>query len=272
LSDESHSRAVWLPGPADFPRLHADEMPQKDGLCGPFWVSLALRARGVGAVDGAEVGQDLVAAAAGSKLASGDPYRWLPQGEEPRTDYLMDLPVVDEADGGSGTSAVGLMRAVETLGGEALACVPVAGPWRESDVESLFEAPVADPTAILVANVRTGAFVGSHPHPAALVRAAAGDPTALPERDWDVGHFVNPMLYLEAPEGALVLVRDTYRSLGVAGHHWQTAESLAAALRRGDGSQGGVLTLCSPGARASIEQRLESSGMRVEPWDNGTRD
>jgi hypothetical protein len=259
---------VWLAGPPGFAALYDAELPQKDGLCGPFWLSLALRASGVLAGDGIELGQDAVAVAAGSKLAKGDPSRWLPPRETSRADYHLDLPVVDED--ASGTSVAGLVRAADQLGRDALAIVAIAGPWDEEAVGALFETAAVDRTALLLANVQTGAFVGSHASFRQLTEAAQGNASELPGSDWDVGHFVNPMLYLEGPHSALVLIRDTYPSLGADGHHWQTAGSLAAALARNDGRQGGVLVLCSPVARSSIEATAATAGLRVEIWDNGT--
>lgn len=259
---------MWLAGPPGFAALYEAELPQKDGLCGPFWLSLALRARGVVARDGTELGQDAVALAAGSKLAKGDPSRWVPPGETSRADYQADLPVVDE--GASGTSVAGLVDAAESLGGNALTAVSIAGPWSEEAVTALCETAAGDPSALLLANVQTGAFVGSHASFRQLVEAAQGNARELPGPDWDVGHFVNPMLYLEGPHSALVLIRDTYPSLGTDGHHWQTAGSLAAALARNDGREGGVLVLCSPTARSAIEATAGAAGLRVEMWDNGT--
>lgn len=270
LSNRSSGFAVWLPGPGDFAALHAADMPQKDGLCGPFWVALALRALGVSGPDGGVVGDDLVARSAGSKLAMGDPYPWLPEGAHPRTDYTLDHPIV-EADQ-SGTSIPGLLRAVETVAGGALVALPVSGSWSEEMIGALFKAASCDSGALLIANVRTGAFIGSHARPAALIKAATGDDANLPGPDWDVGHFVNPLLWLEGPRGALVLIRDTYPSLGAEGYHWQTAASLAAALSRGDGKEGGVLVLCEPAADVGIREQLPAAGLRIGPWDNGTPD
>jgi hypothetical protein len=231
-------------------------------------LSLALRASGVVARDGTQLGQDAVAVAAGSKLAKGDPSRWLPPGETSRADYHADLPAVDED--ASGTSVAGLVDAAASLGASSLTAVAIAGPWSEEAVRALFETAALDPSALLLANVQTGAFIGSHASFRQLIDAAQGNVTELPGPDWDVGHFVNPMLYLEGPHSALVLIRDTYPSLGSDGHHWQTADSLAAALARNDGRQGGVLTLCSLTARSAIEAKAASAGLRVEMWDNGT--
>jgi Family of unknown function (DUF6885) len=209
-----------------------------------------------------------VAVAAGSKLAEGDPSPWLPPGETSRADYRAHLPVVS-ADR-SGTSVPGLVRAAETIGGDSLTAVPISGPWTERSVGALFQIAAVDPAAVLLANVQTGAFFGSRVSFPELIEAAYGHPSELPGADWDVGHFVNPMLYLEGPHQDLILIRDTYPSLGIRGHHWQTASSLSSALARSDGRQGGVLVLCSPTARAAIEAGASRAGLRVDTWDNGS--
>lgn len=267
MTRESRS-AIWLAGPPEFAALHDAELPQKDGLCGPFWLSLALRAAGATGPGGVEPSQDVVALAAGSKLAEGDPLRWVPPGEASRGDHQADLPVVS-ADL-SGTSVPGLVRAAEAIGGDALSTVAISGPWTEHTVRALFEIAAADLAAVMLANVQTGPFFGSHASFRQLIDVAYGHTSGLPGPDWDVGHFVNPMLYLEGPHQALVLIRDTYPSLGIRGHHWQTADSLCAALNRRDGRHGGVLVLCSPVARPAIEAAARTAGLQMEMWDNGT--
>lgn len=66
-------------------------------------------------------------------------------------------------------------------------------------------------------------------------------------------------------------MRDSYPSLGWNAHHLQPPRSLAAALRRADGRQGGVL-LVAPRDRTEEGERLAGElGLEVGPWDNGTR-
>ena len=109
-----------VPEPPALSALHAEEMPQKDQLCGAFWGTLALAAAGHRA------DQDEVALRAGTSLATGDPSEWLPPGASPRTDYRLAIPVAED-EPSSGTSATGVARAVEELSEGALAVVPVAG-------------------------------------------------------------------------------------------------------------------------------------------------
>ncbi len=126
---------------------------------------------------------------------------------------------------------------IEELSGKALAVVPVAGPWRGDTVLDLVEAAASTaPASVLVANLRSGALWGSRPPAAALLGHLAGAPVEPPPPDWDAGHFVTMVAGIRGGRRALVLVRDTYPTLGWGGYHLQPAEALA--LSRGDGREG----------------------------------
>ena len=253
-----------VPDPRDFALLHERAMPQKDQLCGAFWGALALAAAGY-AVD-----QDEVAIRAGTSLAEGDPTQWLPPGASPRVDYSASLPVA--TDGAhSGTSAPGLARSIEELSDGTLSVVPVAGPWTAHTVVSLIEgAAAATPECTLVANLRTGKLWGSRAPARILLDHLHGRPVEAPAPDWDCGHFVTVAACMSAAGGALVTLRDTYPQLGWGGYHLQPAGAVAAALERGDGSEGGVLCVCAASAAAELAGRLEKAGFELRHWDNGT--
>ena len=254
-----------VPDPRGFALLHERAMPQKDQLCGAFWGALALAAAGY-AVD-----QDEVALRAGTTLAEGDPARWLPPGASPRADYGASLPVAtDEAH--SGTSAPGLARSIEELSEGSLAVVPAAGPWSASTVVSLIEVAAATPVCTLVANLRTGKLWGSRPPVRLLLDHLLGRQVEAPAPDWDCGHFVTIAACTSAAGGALVTLRDTYPQLGWGGYHQQPAEAVAAALERGDGSEGGVLCVCAAAAAEDLAARLEETGFELRHWDNGSFD
>ena len=97
--------------------------------------------------------------------------------------------------------------------------------------------------ATLIANVRTGLFWGSRPDPAIVLAHLRGEAVDPPPADWDVGHFVNLAALARGPAGEIVVVRDTYQELGLGGHHLQPPDRVAAALRRGDGHEGGMLAV-----------------------------
>jgi hypothetical protein len=89
-----------------------------------------------------------------------------------------------------------------------------------------------------------------------------------PPADWDVGHFVELTQLLRGRRGALVLVRDSYPSLGWAGVHLQPPNAVAAALMRGDGRGGGVLAVGSSNSAFDAEQLASRVGLEVKMWDN----
>lgn len=242
-------------------------MPQKDQLCGPFWGALVLSAFGRPA------DSEAVALRAGTVLAEGDPAGWLPPGAAPRTDYRVPLPTTrDETL--AGTSATGLARAVEELSEGDLAVLPVAGPGTAGAVVDLVEAvSFAAPGCVLVANLRTGHLWASRPNPNHLLdHLLGGGAEERPAADWDVGHFLQLVAAVRGPGGALVALRDTYPGLGWRGHHLQPAGVVAAALRRNDGAEGGVLCLCPISEVGTLRGHLEAADFGLRHWDNGTPD
>lgn len=245
--------------------LHREAVPQKDQLCGAFWGSLALSAAGY------PVGQDEVALHAGTALAEGDPADWLPPGAAPRTDYTRTLPVEPE-EKLSGTSASGLARAVADLSGGALEVIPIAGEWTARSVIHLLEICAAMPLCMLIANLRTGGLWASRQPVPLFLDHLRGLEVEAADPDWNCGHFVSLAGSLHGPGGTLVLIRDTYPQLGWGGYHLQPATAVAAALNRGDGSEGGVLCVCETPASETLSGRLEGAGFDLRHWDNGTPD
>jgi hypothetical protein len=244
------------------PDLYAEEAQQMDNLCGCFWASLALRAAGF------DADQEAVALAARSILPGGDPLTHIFPGSAPRNDYRVDLPLAAVPET-AGTAAPPLAEAIELLSGSALTVLPVAGPWTSDRVCALMDAGAATP-ATLIANVRTGLFWGARPDPEVVIDHLMGGSPDPPPADWDVGHFVNLAALVRGPAGSIVIVRDTYQELGLQGHHLQPPERVAAALRRDDGSEGGVLAVCASPLVTGLRDRLEAGGFELRHWDNGT--
>jgi hypothetical protein len=238
--------------------LHRVMMPQKDNLCGAFWGALVLTAAGLDGVD-----QDLVALESGTLLPEGGeppPLRGVPS----RLDYRLDLPLASKRE--SGTSGRGLAIAIERLSGGRLAALPVAGPWTAETVADLVSLDAQMP---LIANIDTGALWGASADRGQLQRHLDSGSDDGPASDWSVGHFTNPVAIQRGMRGAIVTVRDTYPALG-GGVHLQPASRFAAALRRADGREGGVLCVCDAGRAAGLERDLVARGLQVRHWDNGT--
>ncbi len=254
-----------LPGSERIAALQAEERQQKDNLCGCFWAALVLRAHGFAAVD-----QDDVALRAGSLLPHPSDED-VPPGAAPRHDYRLPIPVVDD-HAITGTGEPGLARAIAELSGDALAAVPVAGPWTGESVLVLLGVAAEAPGAALIANVRTGCFWGSRSSVALLLAALLGNEVEGPLPDWDVGHFVTLAGLLRGPGASLVLVGDTYQELGFGGYYLQPAAAVAAALERGDGREGGVLCVCPAEAEERLRGTLVAAGFELRHWDNGTPD
>src|SRR6476646_2422485 len=211
-------------------------MPQKDNLCGAFWGALLLE--------------------------GGEPPPLA--GVESRLDYRLVLPLAPKAD--SGTSGRGLATAIEHLSNARLAAVPVAGPWTAETVADLVSLDAQMP---LIANIDTGALWGASAGRWQVQLHLDTGADDGPAADWAVGHFVNPVAVQRGRGGAVVTVRDTYPALG-GGIHIQPASRFAAALRRDDGREGGVLCVCDAGRAAGLERELVSRGLQVRHWDNGT--
>ena len=238
--------------------LHRVMMPQKDNLCGAFWGALVLTAAGLDGVD-----QDLVALESGTLLPEGGEPPPLP-GVPSRLDYRLDLPLAPKRE--SGTSGRGLAIAIEHLSGGRLAALPVAGPWTAETVADLLSLDAQMP---LIANIDTGALWGASADRGQLQRHLDAGSDDGPAADWSVGHFTNPVAIQRGMRGAIVTVRDTYPALG-GGVHLQPASRLAAALRRDDGREGGVLCVCDAGRAAGLERELAARRLHVRHWDNGT--
>jgi hypothetical protein len=241
--------------------LHRRLLPQKENLCGAFWGAVVLQDAGFGNVD-----QDLVALEAGAMLPPGEPAPPLP-GVVPVTSYRFSLPITDEAR--SGTASGPLARAIEWLSGGSLAVIPVCRPFTGETVADLVR---ACELYALIANVDTSELWGSKVSEEALRAYLATGEDDGPPPDWRVGHFLNPVSVETGPCGSLVTIRDTYPVLGDAGVHRQPAERLAAALRRSDGREGGVLCVCPAERRAELEADLSGRGFDICHWDNGTPD
>jgi hypothetical protein len=262
--------AQLLPGAARLAELHAAELPQKDELCGSFCTFLALRAAGVDVLD-----QDAVAEAAGGVLAPEgyDHAAELPAGEPGRRDYRLRLPVTDDP-AVSGVSAAGLVRAVEELSGGSRRAIPVAGPWDGHSVSELLAVAAAEQEAAVVLNMATGVLWGSHPPVSTLLRYLEdGDDSAGPPPDWHVGHFTGCLGAIRGAQGTLVIVADTYPSLGWNAVYLQPAERVAAALRRDHlPTDGGVLLIVPTERAGDLSAALEAAGLTIATWDNGSPD
>ncbi|HSS94037.1 MAG TPA: hypothetical protein VLR46_08605, partial [Candidatus Dormibacteraeota bacterium] len=169
----------------------------------------------------------------------------------------------------SGTSAGALVTAIEGASGGELRCIPLRGAWNVDRVERLLD-HVCQTGSRLIANLRTGRLWGSRPPVDILLAELQGKPVHVPTPDWDVGHFVELEMLIRGPVRSLVVVHDSYPTLGWHGRHVQPPRVLVEALLRGDGREGGVLAV-GPKAQAERMVRLAAEiGLQVGVWNNGT--
>lgn len=277
----SDIRLEFLPGAVPVGRAHRAAGAQPDNLCGPYWVATLLQAasEGGGGSEGSSVGHLLwperVAVAARTSVPRGDPATWLPPGEPSRTSYRLPIPVATEATL-SGTSVPGMLDAVEEVTEGAFRLLPLRGrQGRRFDaeaVEALLDLLFAHPTweATPILNLRSGKLWGSRVPLVAALGFLWGEEATPPEPDWDVGHYLTVAGIVRGPRRSLVLVRDTYSSLGWDGYHLQPPEAVAAALRRDDGREGGCLLFLRARDHEEAERSFQEAGFVIGVWDNGT--
>jgi hypothetical protein len=245
-------------------------LQQKDSLCGPFHAARVLIDAGVTEWDGLAIDQDLVALHAGTTLAANPRGPQVPVGAASLRDYRCELARVDSDR--AGTTPHGLARAISLLSSWRLECVPLRGPWREETLERLLDS-LLELGARLIANIRTGPLWGSRPPVEALLAHLAGRRASeVPRAEWDVGHFVELVQLVRGPGGALMVVRDSYPSLGWNAHYLQPTHATVSALTRDDGREGGVLAVVGGSAAGPVRALAQKLSLETEFWDNGTQE
>jgi hypothetical protein len=270
MAQQNPLQIELLPGARGLLRLHARELPQRDDLCGAFCGALALGAAGVTEHDGQPMDQDAVALAAGSVISGIRETGTLPDGEAGRRDYRIQLPLIEDSDA-SGTTAAGLLEAIERLSGGALAAIPYAGPWDARTLAGLFELVAAlERPVTLVANLATRHLWGGRPSINELLGYLLDGELEGPAPDWDVGHFACVFARASGPAGNLYCLADTYPALGNAGVHVQPQERLAAALERRDMPAGGMIVVTAAQDAPAVRAGANALRLHEGIWDNGT--
>ena len=272
---------------------------QRDHLCGPYWAARVLRDAGVSTWDGQLVDQDLMATLAGARLpdaraegadrarpdslAASDKGRdagreeaGVPRGARSNHAYRSQLPTV--AAERAGTSVAGLSKAIEHVGAGRVKCIPIRGKWSAQQISTLMQrchglaVEGMAPSVRLIANLRTGLLWGTRPPAQLLLASLRGLDVDGPEPEWDVGHFCELAELLRGRRGELVVVADSYATLGWHGVHVQPTGVVAAALNRSDGRSGGVLVVAPAELEASVTAVAHATGLEVGVWDNGSEE
>jgi hypothetical protein len=166
----------------------------------------------------------------------------------------------------SGTGAEELANAIEAAAGGALRAIPLRASWNAERVVRLLSFG-PELGARLLANLRTGLLWGTRPPLDSVLAELGGHEVEGPSPEWDVGHFCELAALARGSGGSLVVVRDSYPTLGWDGAHLQPPRAVAAALERDDGNAGGVLCVLP----AEAAGKVEGLGFEIGFWDNGTR-
>jgi hypothetical protein len=259
-----------LPGARSLLGEHARQLPQRDDLCGAFCGALALHAAGINGGDDEQLDQDAVALAAGTIVSRIADLQALPEGEHGRRDYRIPPPLIDDGSV-SGTTAGGLVAAIEQLSGGSLVAIPYSGPWTTETFGGLFELAAASADSVtLIANLATCHLWGGRPRADQLLNYLLDGAQDGPPPDWDVGHFVCVIGRIVGPGGILYAVADTYPSLGNGGVYLQPQERLAPALERRGMAPGGMIAILSPEDARALRSGAGELGLVEAVWDNGT--
>ncbi len=240
---------------------------QKDNLCAPFVGARIIRRAGITQYKGDPVDQDLVAQRSGTTLPDVEG-NWVPPAAQARRDYTR--PLARSRPEEAGTAPGALAQAIEEISGGLLEVVPVTGDFDGTRVEHLV-AGAHTIGASLIANLRTGLLWGSRPEPEAVCAELLGVTQEGPPPDWDVGHFLELQLLIRGPTGSMVVVEDSYPTLGWHGRHLQPPRVVARALMRGDGRAGGVLVVVPRGSAPPAVKLADELGLENRTWDNGSR-
>lgn len=255
-----------LPGMLRVGEAHRQAGQQHDNLCGPYWVALLLRACGLDRID-----TEQIASLAGSVLPAEDSATWLPKGALPRQHYRLPLPRTEQI-AEAGTSVAGLMEAISLASEGDYTALPFRTQWSEERVKALIALCQDNPDweAVPICNLRTGHLWGGSLGLSDAIAYLCGHDITPPAADWDVGHFLVLAGIVAGVSRSLVVVQDTYPILGWDGYHLQPLSAIAAALRRDDGHQGGVLLFIAAQQRAEVERQARERGFHIAVWDNGT--
>jgi hypothetical protein len=266
LGDMSQYTIQMLPGSELLLAEHSREMPQKNELCGAFWITLALRA-----LASVEVEQDHVGLAAGSILSTVQTKESLPPNDAGRADYVLELPRIDDSNI-TGTSPEGLVVATNELADSKLVAIPLRGEWTAEILENLLQSLVDhDQPTLLIANSATRFLWGGKSDPGSIFGFLSGQNVQGPVPDWNVGHYIGILGWMQGSKNKLAICADTYRSIGWQGMHFQPLARIADSLRRDDSEfSGGAFVVVSPSCEELVRNLATNLGLSCDLWDNGT--
>ena len=266
MIDPSGFAVQFLPGFLPIMQVHQQAGQQPDNLCGPYWVSILLRSQGFN-VTPEDVTPEAVAQLARTVLPTGDPATWLPAGATSKQGYSLPLPST-ACLSQAGTSAQGLIAAVNQLTAGTLILLPLQTRWTIDRIQALLQL-CQTWRVVPLCNIRTSPLWGTGLAVSDAIAYLNGQAIVPPEADWNVGHFLTLAGTVQGVK-SLILVCDTYPHFGWQGYHLQPAEAIAQALNRDDGTGGGVLLLIRSEDQLEISQQAKAIDLAIEVWDNGS--
>ena len=187
----------------------------------------------------------------------------------------------------SGTSPMGVARAIAVGTGGGLGTIPIPGRRGGSGDgevqltvdrwEALFDLLAGridawGPHVIFNYEVDRLLKPNDPGYTAAALRSA--DATErLARDDWHVGHFAGLAGLWRRPWGERWLILfDTYKERGFDGYQPQPAELMRQGLVRQDGRGGGLLLVLDADRLAEGIRAVEGLGLAIGPWSNGSPD
>lgn len=250
-------------------KIHQNDNQQPDNLCGPYWLSLLLKAYG-----GLNVTAVEAAIAASTILPNqGNPTDWLPSNASSLQGANYDQIPTHADLGICGTSIVGLIHATKTLSNSQFCLVPLQISDWQTGLSAVLNLCQTYPTwqAIPLLNPHTSYFWGANPSLLTIVSYLDSQPISPPPTDWSVGHFNLLIGSVQQAANRLYALLDTYPQFGWQGLHFQPPEALSQSLLRPQQkTQGGLALFVSEEFRSRIEQIITQEELSVSVWDNGS--
>ncbi|MEM9008253.1 MAG: hypothetical protein AAGE59_32685 [Cyanobacteria bacterium P01_F01_bin.86] len=246
--------------------VHQTDHQQPDNLCGPYCLSLLLRAYGALSVNAVDV-----AIAASTVLPSnGNPTDWLPPNasslQSKNYHHISTHPNLNIC----GTSITGLIYATKILSKGKFSLIPLQIADWQTGLAKILKLCHTQP-AIPLLNPHTSYFWGTHPSPLTLISYLDSKQISPPPTDWSVGHFNLLIGAAHQEPQTLYTLLDTYPQFGWQGLHFQPAAALSQSLHRPkQTTQGGLALFIKTELRPEIENLVLGEGFNISVWDNGS--
>lgn len=248
---------------------HHQNNQQPDNLCGPYWISLLLKAYGNLAVSPVEV-----AIAAATILPSqSHPSDWLPldavSQQGPNYGQIptqSDLTIC-------GTAIAGLIHATNALSSGQYCLIPLQTPDWQAGLSIVLDLCQSHPVwqAIPLLNPHTRYLWGTTPSPLTITHYLTSKPITPPPTDWSVGHFNLLIGAITQDSNTLYTLLDTYPQFGWQGLHLQPPDALGQSLHRPQQTtQGGLALFVKTKLRPEIENLVLEEGFNISVWNNGS--